>query len=60
LFNLKINLEISDILFILGIIIMTLGIGLIFIPAAVIFLGLSLIILAFLMNPKKPDQKGGE
>ena len=60
MFNLKINLEISDILLILGIIIMTLGIGLIFIPAAVIFFGLSFIILAFLMSPKKPDQKGGE
>lgn len=57
LFKLDFKIELSDILLILGVALMALGIYFIFMPAAIIFLGISFITLAFLMTPKK---KGGE
>ncbi|MHB1651400.1 MAG: hypothetical protein ACYCVD_02850 [Desulfitobacteriaceae bacterium] len=57
MFNLNFKIELSDALLILGILILTFGIYLIFLPAAVIFFGISCVVLAFLMSPKKA--KGG-
>ena len=57
MFNLKLKLELSDVLLILGILLVAIGIYQIFAPAAIIFLGISLVILAFLLSPKKA--KGG-
>jgi hypothetical protein len=59
LFNLGFKLEISDALLILGILIITLGIYLISLPVAVMFLGFSLVVLAFLMSPKRGSEKRG-
>lgn len=60
MFNLNFKVEPSDVLLILGVILLTVGIYLIYAPASVIFLGVSFIILAFLMSPKKAKQGGGD
>lgn len=62
MFKLNFKVELSDVLLVFGIALVTLGIYFIFKPAALIFLGFSLVILAFLVSPKpkKESQKGGE
>ncbi|KLU64028.1 hypothetical protein DEAC_c40220 [Desulfosporosinus acididurans] len=53
MFNLNFKIELSDLLLILGIALLTIGLYLIYIPASIIFLGTACIVLAFLMSPKK-------
>lgn len=55
-------MELSDVFLSIGIILIAAGLYFVFKPAAIIFLGISLILLAFLLTPKpnKDGKKGGE
>jgi hypothetical protein len=55
-------MELSDLLLLLGILIVTVGLYFVYMPAAVIFLGIAFIILAFLVAPRPPkdNKKGGD
>jgi len=59
LFNLRYDINISDLLLIAGIILIAAGIYIVYRPAAIIFVGISLIVLAFLLTPKQPESKEG-
>jgi hypothetical protein len=62
MFNLNFKMELSDLLLLLGILIITVGLYFVYMPAAVIFLGIALVILAFLVAPRPPkdNKKGGD
>lgn len=60
MFKFNFKIEISDVLLILGIIVSAIGIYLIYKPAALIFIGLSMVILAFMIAPKNKDEGGGK
>lgn len=58
MFNLNFKIGISDILLVLGIFIITIGIFFIYKPAALIFLGVAFVFLAFTTyTPPKTDKK---
>lgn len=59
MFNLKFDINISDLLLIAGIILIAAGIYFVYKPAAIVFIGVSLIVIAFLISPKKKERNEG-
>jgi len=59
MFNLKFDIGLSDLMLIMGILIIAAGIYLINKPAAVVFVGAALIVLAFLLSPRPPKSDEG-
>lgn len=58
MFKLNFKIELSDLALILGLLLITFGIYMIYKPAAVIFLGTALILLAFLSVPRERPKEG--